>query len=90
MPRDLSNETWAITGAAGRIGSTLRQGLLSHVAALVLIDVQPIDDLRPGEREVQADLAQPLALRDALAGVDGVIHLAAIPDEADFHDLAEA
>ena len=89
MPRDMSSETWAITGAAGRIGSTLREGLRDLVHELVLIDIKPVDDLRDGERGVVADLAEAAALRDAFAGVHGIIHLAAVPDEADFHDLAE-
>ncbi len=89
MPRDISQETWAITGAAGRIGSTLRAGLLPHLAGLVLIDTVEITEPDPRERVVVADLADPAALRDALRGLDGVIHLAAVADEADFHDLAE-
>jgi uronate dehydrogenase len=89
MTHSPDTETWAITGAAGRIGTTLRAGLSGKVAGLVLIDRREVSDLRSGETAVLADLADPLALRDALDGVDGVIHLAAIADEADFHDLAE-
>jgi uronate dehydrogenase len=90
MLRDISTETWAITGAAGRIGSTLRAGLAGSVARLVLIDHREVTDAAPHESAIVADLADPASLRAALGGVDGVIHLAAVPDEADFHDLVEA
>ncbi|WP_213813963.1 NAD(P)-dependent oxidoreductase [Glaciihabitans sp. dw_435] len=87
MTRDISREIWAITGASGRIGTTLREGLLPLVAGLILIDTVEPADLKLGERAVIADLADPHELRHALQGTDGVIHLAAIPDEADFNDL---
>lgn len=87
MTRDISREIWAITGAAGRIGTTLREGLLPLVAGLILIDTVEPENLKLGERVVIADLADPHELRHALQGTDGVIHLAAIPDEADFNDL---
>jgi uronate dehydrogenase len=90
MSRDLHTETWAITGAAGRIGTTLRDGLLPLVAGLVLLDTRELSEVRPGERALVADIGDPAALREAFAGVAGVIHLAAIPDEADFRDLVEA
>jgi uronate dehydrogenase len=89
MTRTPTSETWAITGAAGNIGTTLRSGLAGRVGSLVLIDSRPVQNVGPNESAVAADLADPAALRDALRGVDGVIHLAAIADEADFHDLAE-
>lgn len=88
--RSLRDETWAITGAAGRIGTALRAALLPEVASLVLIDVVPPPALSPGERAPIADLADAAALRSAFDGVRGVVHLAGVPDEADFHDLVEA
>ena len=36
-----------------------------------------------------ADLRDQRAVETALAGADGVLHLGALADEADFHDLAE-
>lgn len=92
MTVDLSEQTWAITGAAGRIGTTLRAGLRGSVASLVLIDSRPVADPQPGELVVVLDIADAVAVREALAGknIAGVIHLAAIPDEADFRDLVQA
>jgi uronate dehydrogenase len=73
-----------VTGAAGRIGRVLMTGLagcghevrgLDHVAA----------DAPWADRLVVADLAtDDAALDDAVAGVDAVVHLAAIAAETDF------
>ncbi|MDQ0895508.1 NAD-dependent epimerase/dehydratase family protein [Agromyces ramosus] len=88
--RNTGDEVWAITGASGRIGTVLRQAMLPEVAHLVLIDVVPPQQLDARERAPHAELGDPASLRAALQGVDGVVHLAAVPDEADFHDLVEA
>lgn len=64
-----------VTGAKGRVGTGLRPYLRSKYD-LVLHDVLPIDDLQPGERGVQGDLADFDSVRAALNGVDGVLHLA--------------
>jgi uronate dehydrogenase len=90
MVRDIKSETWGITGGAGRIAGVLRPALLERLAGLVLLDVNPIVDARPGERVVTCDLSDVEVLREAFTGVAGVIHLAAIPDEADFRDLVES
>src|SRR5688572_19416783 len=88
--RNTGDEVWAITGASGRIGTVLRQAMLPEVARLVLIDVVPPRQLDARESAPHAELGDPASLRAALQGVDGVVHLAAVPDEADFHDLVEA
>lgn len=87
---DTSSERWAVTGAAGRIGRTIRAALRARVGELVLLDTAPIGDLEAGERAALVDLADAAALREAFAGVDRVLHLGAVSDEADFHDLVEA
>ena len=75
-----------ITGAAGAIGSCLRDGLRPLVDELVLTDVRAIE---PGDNErfVPADLADRDAVTRAVEGVDAVIHLGAVPSEAPFEDL---
>lgn len=83
--------TVALTGSAGRMGAVLREQLRDHVSALVLIDRVPTPGpLAPGERAVTVDLRDPAATHEALAGVDAVVHMAGIPDEAPFADLLEA
>src|ERR1700742_3642200 len=62
-----------ITGAAGRIGSVLREGLSDF-------------ELRLTDREV--DVADLDAVRASVEGVDAVVHLAAEPNEASFDVIA--
>jgi uronate dehydrogenase len=75
-----------ITGAAGAIGSCLREGLRTRVAGLVLTDVCPLEPT-VNERFIQAELSDRSAVRRAAEGVDAVIHLGAIPTEASFDEL---
>ena len=70
----------AITGAAGRIGTVLRRGLADR--PIRLLDVRPLTAERRTEQVRQVDLRDPAATRDALAGVQAVVHLAGCPDEA--------
>jgi uronate dehydrogenase len=77
-----------LTGAAGKIGSAIREGLRSDLTELRLtdrLDVVPA----PGAPEtfVRADLLDRAAVERAVAGVDAVIHLGGNPDEASFDDL---
>jgi uronate dehydrogenase len=77
-----------ITGAAGAIGSCLREGLRPHVDELVLTDAHVLEPTGR-ERFIQADLADRDAVMRAADGVDAVIHLGAIPTEASFDELLE-
>jgi nucleoside-diphosphate-sugar epimerase len=68
-------KTVAITGAAGNIGSRLREHLAGKYE-LRLISLQPI----PGEKALVVNIAEGLeALIAAFKGVESVIHLAASP-----------
>jgi nucleoside-diphosphate-sugar epimerase len=82
-------QTIAITGAAGRIGSTLRPLLARDDRELVLIDESPIDDLTSSERFAFAEVTNERAMVEALAGADMLVHLAGIPSETNWSDLAE-
>ncbi len=74
-----------LTGAAGLIGSHLAPRLRDRYA-LRLFDTE-----RPrGEADdevVVGDILDEQAIRDACRGVAAVVHLAGIPNEADFDDL---
>ena len=70
-----------ITGAAGKIGSTLREGLRGRYRVLRLTDIAPLGPARAGEEIVRADLADLAAVEAAMQGVDCVVHLGAIPGE---------
>ena len=86
---DIAGSRWVITGAAGTIGSALRLALSELQVELVSTDLLPVMPIGPHDEVVTADLSDLGALVDLFANADGVIHLGGIPDEADFHDLAE-
>jgi len=77
-----------ITGAAGRIGTVLKQKLASHYD-LVLADVIPIDD-PAGCIVIRGDIADMEAARRMVEGADVVVHMAANPDpNASWESLLE-
>ena len=71
-----------ITGAAGEIGTTLRDGLRGTYALLRLTDRRPLGEAAPGEELVVADLADASALAHAMEGIECVVHLGGTPREA--------
>ena len=85
-PSVLGFERVLMTGAAGAIGSTLRAGLSGLYPTLRLTDIRPMT-AGPGEEFMQADLSDLDAARRVMDGVNAVIHLAGIPDEAGFEAI---
>ena len=77
-----------ITGAAGAIGTVLRAPLRENALELRLSDREPITDLAPNETFVRADLTDFEAVLQAVEGVDAVVHLGAVPNEAAFDVIA--
>lgn len=81
-------KTLVLTGAAGRLGSYLREPLTKLCGELVSSDiVDDIGNLYPGERYLKADLANYDAIHALLEGADMVVHFGAIVDEAPFETL---
>jgi len=78
-----------ITGAAGRLGSILRQGLRSRFGALRLLDLAPLGTAQPGEELHTADIRDLAAMTAAAADADAVVHLAGIPDEDSFQRILD-
>ncbi|TYB86394.1 NAD(P)-dependent oxidoreductase [Oceaniovalibus sp. ACAM 378] len=77
-----------LTGAAGRLGSYLREPLSKICDSLVSSDIaEDIGTLYPGESFVRADLADFDAIHALLEGADMVVHFGAIVDEAPFEEL---
>ncbi|WP_299826708.1 NAD(P)-dependent oxidoreductase [uncultured Roseobacter sp.] len=77
-----------LTGAAGRLGSYLREPLAAMCDTLVSTDIaDDIGKLYDGEAYVQADLAQMDQIAPVLEGADMVIHFGAIVDEKPFEEL---
>ncbi|MEU9794944.1 NAD(P)-dependent oxidoreductase [Streptomyces sparsogenes] len=77
--------TVLLTGAAGGMGTLMRELLpATYGYRLRLLDLLPID----GEPDaITADLADKEALREAVRGVDAIIHLAGISLEAPFEKI---
>ncbi|MBY6115942.1 NAD(P)-dependent oxidoreductase [Mameliella alba] len=77
-----------LTGAAGRLGSYLREPLSRMAGELVSTDIaEGIGTLYPGERYIRADLADLDAMMEVLEGADMVVHFGAIGDEAPFEQI---
>jgi uronate dehydrogenase len=82
--------TVAITGAAGAIGTTVRNGLPRSEFALRLIDRVPPAAPEPGDQVHVLDLRDLAATREAVRGADAVLHLAARADEASFDEIHQS
>ena len=72
-----------ITGAAGKIGDALRQGLRGSYSLIRLLDVAPLGAAAAGEEIHSADIRDMAALEKAMAGIDCVVHLAGASEEAE-------
>jgi uronate dehydrogenase len=81
---DPAKDRVLITGAAGAIGSALREGLRAEWKKLRLTDVQPIADPAPNEEVVTADIRDRPALERMMQDVDALVHMTGVPAE---HDL---
>lgn len=77
-----------LTGAAGRLGSYLREPLSKMCEELLSTDIaDDIGTLYPGETYVRADLAKFDDIHPLLEGADMVVHFGAIVDEKPFEEL---
>jgi uronate dehydrogenase len=79
-----------VTGAAGVIGKAVRPALRGRYDEVRLVDRVAIVDTAANERPIQADIRDIDAMAAAMDGVDCVLHLAAIPDEAAWHRIRDA
>ncbi|GGU91017.1 NAD-dependent dehydratase [Streptomyces albospinus] len=79
--------TILLTGAAGGVGTLMRELLPPYGYRLRLFDQRPVE----GEPDaVTAELADTEALRAAVRGVEAVIHLAGISLESTFEKILRA
>jgi uronate dehydrogenase len=80
-----------LTGAAGRLGSYLREPLSKLADELVSSDIfDDVGDLYPGERYVCADLAKFDEVHALIEGADMVVHFGAIGDEMPFDNILQS
>ncbi|NBM15640.1 NAD(P)-dependent oxidoreductase [Streptomyces sp. GC420] len=79
--------TVLITGAAGGVGTLMRGLLPAYGYRLRLLDLVPVE----GEPDaVTADLGDREAVREAVRGVDAIVHLGGISLEAPFEKILHA
>lgn len=76
----------AITGAAGLVGTGLRQQLRERGYRLLSLDIKPITDCGPQEKSAVVDICDQAALTELLRGCDAVVHLAACTTDAAWPD----
>lgn len=76
-----------LTGAAGRLGSYLREPLTQLCDELVSTDINDVGKLYDGETFMQADLASMDDMMRVIEGADMVIHMGAFVDEGPFEQL---
>ena len=77
-----------LTGAAGRLGSYLREPLAGMADTLVSSDIlDDIGECYPAETYVKADLVRFDDMLALIEGADTIVHFGAISDEAPFEQL---
>jgi uronate dehydrogenase len=79
--------TVLLTGAAGGLGTLMRDLLPAYGYELRLLDLLPVEGAPDA---IVADLADKDAVREAVRGVDAIIHLAGISLEASFDKILRA
>jgi len=78
-----------VTGAAGKIGRILHEGLAVRYELLRLADILPVQESGAGEEAVIADVRNLADCERIMEGVDCVVHLAGTPDEADWEKIRD-
>ncbi|WP_432038785.1 NAD-dependent epimerase/dehydratase family protein [Streptomyces cucumeris] len=79
--------TVLLTGAAGGMGTWMRELLPQYGYELRLFDLVPVEGAPDA---ITADLADEGALRKAVRGVDAIVHLAGISVESTFEKILRA
>ena len=76
-----------ITGAAGALGSVLREGLAPLATTIRLTDRTDMGDARPNEEIVQAELGDLDAVMSVVEGCDAIVHFGAAPMERPWEEI---
>jgi uronate dehydrogenase len=80
-----------LTGACGGVGTRLRPLLASVYGPVRLSDlVEPAGPLAPGETFVRADLSDPAQVREAVRGIDAIVHLGGFSVEGPWDTILQA
>jgi uronate dehydrogenase len=78
-----------ITGAAGQIGRVLRGGLRGSYSLIRLADIAPLGAAEPGEELCTTDIRDIADLDKAMTGIDCVVHMAGVPEEAEWDKVLQ-
>jgi uronate dehydrogenase len=76
-----------ITGAAGAIGTALRDGLRANWRHLRLTDIKPVRNVTGNEEAIVADIADRSAIDAMMQDVQAVVHLAGVLGNYDLEAL---
>ncbi len=79
-----------LTGAAGGLGTALRERLKANCAVLRLSDKAELGPARANEEIAPADLSRADEVDAMVAGCDAIVHLGGISVEAPFADILQA
>ncbi|MDQ2093396.1 NAD-dependent epimerase/dehydratase family protein [Rhodalgimonas zhirmunskyi] len=79
-----------ITGAAGRLGTELRRGLVPLAESLVIADKVACEDVQPHEEMKVFDLADEAAVMAAAEGCDAIVHMGGAPFERPWQDVLDS
>ena len=91
MPATLkTHHRLLLTGAAGGLGTALRERLKANCDVLRLSDKAEVGAAKPGEEVVQADLADAAQVDAMVQGCDAIVHMGGISVEAPFAAILQA
>jgi uronate dehydrogenase len=86
---ELADRRILLLGAAGGIGSAIRNGLGGRYGLMRLADIAPLASAGQGEEIIYADLLDIPSLVAAMAGIDTVVHMAGVPVEPETNAWAQ-
>jgi uronate dehydrogenase len=84
---DPTKDRVLITGAAGAIGTAVRDGLRANWRHLRLTDIRPVQNLTNNEEAIVADVTDRPAVEAMMQGVRAVVHLAGMLGNYDLEAL---
>ena len=77
-----------LTGAAGALGTVLREPLSKLCTELVSTDIAPLQsNALPNETYIEADMSQMDQVKPMMDGAEMVVHFASRADEGPFEDI---
>ncbi|HYG45916.1 MAG TPA: NAD(P)-dependent oxidoreductase [Bordetella sp.] len=79
-----------VTGAAGGLGSVLRDRLKPHADILRLSDIGAMPAAGPGEEVMLCDLSDSQPVMDLVRGSDAIVHLGGVSVERPFEEILPA